>query len=85
MTEFKYHLEALAEEGYKAYGQTTNFKNYQGLPMPEWDALPEKIKKAWVFASAQIVVTASKSASILDAAEATIASLHEKDDSPGDL
>ena len=40
-----------ARDAYRAYGQTTDFKNYQGLPMPEWDALPEKIREAWVNAS----------------------------------
>lgn len=25
----------------------TEFKNYQGLPMPEWNALPAKIQEAW--------------------------------------
>lgn len=28
--------EELAKKAYLAYGQTTDFKNYQGLPMPEW-------------------------------------------------
>lgn len=32
---------------YEAYGKTTDFKNYQGLPMPTYDDLPEKIKLAW--------------------------------------
>lgn len=36
-----------AKSAYKAYGASTNFKNYQGLPMPEWDALPEAIQIAW--------------------------------------
>lgn len=40
-----------AREAYRAYGQTTDFKNYQGLPMPAWDDLPEKIREAWVNAS----------------------------------
>jgi hypothetical protein len=32
---------------YRVYGSVTDFKNYQGLPMPEWDALPAKIVEAW--------------------------------------
>ena len=36
-----------AEELYKVYGGVTDFKNFQGNPMPEWDALPNKIKLAW--------------------------------------
>jgi hypothetical protein len=39
--------EELAKKAYFAYGQTTDFKNYQGLPMPEWENLPEAIQKAW--------------------------------------
>jgi hypothetical protein len=40
-----------AREAYRAYGQTTDFKNYQGNPMPAWDDLTEKIREAWVAAS----------------------------------
>ena len=40
-----------ARDAYRAYGQTTDFKNYQGLPMPAWEDLPEKIREAWVNAS----------------------------------
>jgi hypothetical protein len=35
------------ETAYKAYGQVTGGLNYQGQPMPEWDALPLKIRQAW--------------------------------------
>jgi hypothetical protein len=44
-------LEELAKIAYHAYGQTTDFKNYQGLPMPEWDELPPKIQLAWANSS----------------------------------
>lgn len=37
----------LARKAYQAYGSTTNFKNYQGLPMPAYDDLPEGIRRAW--------------------------------------
>lgn len=46
----RYSVER-AKAAYRAYGQTTDFKNFQGNPMPEWDALPEKIREAWVNAS----------------------------------
>jgi hypothetical protein len=39
--------EKIAQRAYKAYGAVTEFKNYQGLPMPEWNALPAKIQEAW--------------------------------------
>lgn len=39
---------------YNAYGQTTDFKNYQGLPMPAYDELPDKIKLAWIAATKSV-------------------------------
>jgi hypothetical protein len=39
--------ENLGRLAYKAYGGVTDFKNFQGDPMPEWDALPAKIREAW--------------------------------------
>lgn len=47
---------ALARTAYKAYGATTDFKNYQGLPMPEFDDLPEKIRQAWIAAAGAVAV-----------------------------
>lgn len=32
---------------YAIYGSVTDFKNFLGNPMPEWDDLPDKIKLAW--------------------------------------
>lgn len=46
-----YGLEQLAKQSYMAYGSVTDFKNYQGLPMPEWEALTDKIREAWKAAS----------------------------------
>jgi len=46
--------EELAKKAYSAYGQTTDFKNYQGLPMPEWENLPDTIKLAWQNAATAI-------------------------------
>ena len=46
--------EQIAESAYRAYGKTTDFKNYQGLPMPEWGALPDGIRKAWLAAIKQV-------------------------------
>lgn len=47
----KEEQEKLARQSYYAYGATTGFKNYQGLPMPEWEALTDKIREAWGAAS----------------------------------
>ena len=42
---------ALARKAYHAYGAVTDFKNFRGEPMPEFDVLPETIRKAWVAAA----------------------------------
>jgi hypothetical protein len=44
----------IAKEAYHAYGSVTNFKNYQGLPMPKWEDLTPTIRKAWVAASEKV-------------------------------
>lgn len=43
--------EILAQKMYHAYGETTDFKNFQGTPMPPWEELPEGIRKAWIAAA----------------------------------
>lgn len=43
--------ESVAAEAYSAYGKVTDFKNYQGLPMPDWKDLTPTIRKAWIEAS----------------------------------
>jgi hypothetical protein len=52
--------ELIAQSAYAAYGRTTDFKNYQGLPMPKWEDLPENIQKAWVAAVTNAVYKAYK-------------------------
>lgn len=47
--------ESLGKRAYRAYGHTTNFKNYQGLPMPEWEALTPIIRQAWINAATSVV------------------------------
>ncbi len=44
----------IAQEAYRAYGQVTDFKNYQGLPMPTWEELPVKIREAWIAAAKKV-------------------------------
>lgn len=41
----------MAQLAYTAYGQTTDFKNYQGNPMPAWGDLGDTIQAAWVAAA----------------------------------
>lgn len=36
-----------AEELYEAYGKSTNYKNFLDQPMPQWEALPDRIQTAW--------------------------------------
>ncbi len=43
-----------AREAYHAYGGVTDFKNYQGLPMPQWSDLTPKIRDAWVAAAMRV-------------------------------
>lgn len=45
----------MAQQAYAAYGQSTGGKNYQGLPMPSWDALGDTIQGAWVAAVNAVV------------------------------
>lgn len=51
-------VRELALIAYTAYGQTTDFKNFQGNPMPAWQDLPDKIQEAWI-ASVQAVLVAT--------------------------
>lgn len=47
--------DELARKMYHAYGGHTNWKNFQGNPMPEWDALPANIQGAWRTAAREAV------------------------------
>lgn len=47
--------EKLAKRAYEAYGKVTDFKNYQGLPMPKWEELSDKIKQAWLAACLEVI------------------------------
>ena len=32
---------------YEAYGDFVEWKNYLGVPLPQWEALEEKTQEAW--------------------------------------
>lgn len=49
-------IARLARLAYAAYGETTDYKNYQGLPMPAFDDLPVKIREAWNAAAVAVGV-----------------------------
>jgi hypothetical protein len=40
-----------AKAAYARYGAVTDFKNFQGNPMPEFEKLPEAIQCAWAAAA----------------------------------
>lgn len=46
----------LARSAYAAYGETTDHKIYQGLPMPAWAELGDGIQKAWIAAAGTIAL-----------------------------
>ncbi|MEO5877346.1 MAG: hypothetical protein ABIS86_14580, partial [Streptosporangiaceae bacterium] len=39
--------DELARAAYRAYGQTTGFRDQQNLPIPGWDDLDEATRDAW--------------------------------------
>lgn len=49
--------EDLAKVAYRAYGETTDFKNYRGEPMPEWENLGARIQAAWLAAAGAVART----------------------------
>ncbi|WP_406157792.1 hypothetical protein [Streptomyces canus] len=46
----------LAELAYDVYGKSTGGRNYQGLPMPDWDELTTAIQLAWIEAAGAIAL-----------------------------
>lgn len=44
----------LAKLAYRAYGEQTGFKNFQGNPMPSWEDLGDTIRSAWVAAAGAV-------------------------------
>lgn len=44
------NIQEIAKLAYRAYGEVTDFKNFQGNPMPEWEQLTPTIQRAWVAA-----------------------------------
>lgn len=55
--------EDLAKVAYRAYGETTGFKNYRGEPMPEWDGLGDRIQAAWLAAVGAVAAVVREGAS----------------------
>lgn len=48
-------IRELAQEAYGRYGAVTDFKNFQGNPIPKFEELPPKIQEAWEAAVAHPV------------------------------
>jgi hypothetical protein len=43
--------EELAQIAYRAYGESTDFLNFRGEPMPDWGNLGDRIQTAWILAA----------------------------------
>jgi len=67
----------LAQLAYHAYGSVTDFKNYQGLPMPKWEDLTPKIQKAWGAAAERVATEVRSPTGDLKEIEAKVAGLKE--------
>ena len=52
----------LAKIAYAAYGDYVDWKNYQGLPMPKWEDLTDKIRGAWEAAAGAVAETVREEA-----------------------
>lgn len=52
--------DQLAKVGYEAYGNFTGRQTWNGLPMPDWFDLGERIQKAWVAAAHEISILAKR-------------------------
>ena len=50
-------IQEVAKKAYNAYGGVTDFKNFQGNPMPKWEELPPKIQEAWQAACNETLIT----------------------------
>ncbi len=59
-------VTACAQRAYAAYGDVTGGKNYQGNPMPAWDALGETIQDAWHAAVRTVLSSADARARAAD-------------------
>lgn len=46
----------LGQIAYTAYGDTVDWKNFQGNPMPSWEQLPDIIQRAWEAAAENAVL-----------------------------
>lgn len=67
--------EKLARTAYRAYGESTGWKNFRGDPMPEYDALPAPIQAAWRAAS---LAVAQETPSVLGIASTEVSGTAEK-------
>lgn len=59
-----YDYDSLARSAYQAYGKVTDYKNYQGLDMPTFDALTPTIQQAWIAAVKDVYFHVSGQSSV---------------------
>lgn len=64
--------ETLAKQAYHAYGEVTDFKNYQGLPMPDWNDLTPTIQQAWQAAATEVKQITEESAGTVEVEAKTL-------------
>lgn len=56
ITQERYEsCEYLGKEAYNGYCEVVDYKNYQGLPVPNWENLTDKIRTAWVVSAIHAV------------------------------
>ena len=75
-------VTTLAREAYARYAAVTDNKNYQGLPMPEFDALSDTIRRAWE-AAVEPLVAAEKLEDVAKDALATMIRIGHRDGKSG--
>lgn len=54
MNPFTESTIQIARIGYERYALSSGNKNFQGMPMPTWDELPEAIRTHWCNATLAI-------------------------------
>lgn len=75
----------LAKTAYAAYGEATDHLDYQGLPMPAWDELGDRIRVAWIAAAGTVALevlsaaTGVRSALMPDVGDVVLVPMDPKD------
>lgn len=57
-------MKTLGQVGYEAYAESTGGLTWDLRPMPKWEEITEKIRKAWNAAALAIVIEEGTRASV---------------------